>query len=161
MQDKVAPASKPRILVLGVGNLLLGDEGVGIHVVRRLQSETLDENVTVIDGGTGGYSLLEYFQDADLAVVVDAALDGNPPGTITRISPRFARSYPPTLVSHDVGLKDTLAALEMLGQKPEIMLFAISIESPGQPTLDLTPAVERAVPRAVRAIADFLKNPPA
>jgi hydrogenase maturation protease len=158
MREKDSPAPKPRILVLGVGNLLLGDEGVGIHVVRRLQSEPLGENITVIDGGTGGYSLLGYFQDADLAVVVDAALDGNPPGTITRISPRYARNYPPTLVSHDVGLKDTLAALEILGQKPEIILFAISIESPGCPTLELSPTVERAVPRAVRALTGFLEN---
>jgi len=158
MQDNDAPVHKPRILVLGVGNLLLGYEGVGIHVVRRLQSEPLDGNITVIDGGTGGYSLLEYFQDADLAVVVDAALDGNPPGTITRISPRYARNYPPTLVSHDVGLKDTLAALEILGKKPEVVLFAISIESPGRPTLELSPAVARAVPKAVRALTGFLEN---
>jgi hydrogenase maturation protease len=158
MSGESAADRKPRILVLGVGNLLLGDEGAGIHVIRRLRSEVRAENVIIVDGGTGGYGLLGYFEDADLAVVVDAALDGNPAGTITRLSPRYARDYPPTLVSHDVGLKDTLAALELLGKKPEVVLFAISIENPGRPTLELSPAVEQSIPQAVRAVVRFLEQ---
>jgi hydrogenase maturation protease len=158
MPDESAPRLKPRILVLGVGNLLLGDEGVGIHVIGHLRSEVRGENVTIVDGGTGGYGLLGYFEDADLAVVVDAALDGNPAGTVSRLTPRYARDYPPTLVSHDVGLKDTLAALELLGKMPEIVLFAISIENPGRPTVELSPAVERAIPPAVRAVTRFLEK---
>jgi len=158
VKDKDSPGVKPRVLVLGVGNLLLGDEGVGIHVIRRLQSKIRAENITIIDGGTGGYSLLEYFEQADLVVVVDAALDDNPPGTISRVSPRFATDYPPTMVSHDVGLKDTLGALALLGKKPRLVLFSISIENPGSLTLELSPAIERAIPRVVKAVADFLKS---
>ena len=149
---------KERVLVLGVGNLLMGDEGVGIHVIRRLRSRIRAENIVIVDGGTGGYDLLEYFEQADLAVVVDAALDDRPPGTISRLSPAFAADYPPTMVSHDIGLKDTLGALDLLGKKPRLVLFAISIENPGYLTLELSPAVQRAVPLAVDAIAAYLQS---
>jgi hydrogenase maturation protease len=153
-----SPALKTRILVLGWGNLLLGDEGVGIHVVRRLQTRIWAENIAVIDGGTGGFSLLEYLQRADLAVVIDAALDDHPPGTIRRISPQYAADYPAAMVSHEVGLKDTLGALDLLGKKPQIVLFSISIENPDHMTLDLSPAIERAVPLAVEAVIEFLES---
>jgi hydrogenase maturation protease len=151
-------AVKDRILVLGVGNLLMGDEGVGIHVIRRLRTRIRADHIIIIDGGTGGYDLLGYFEQADLAVIVDAALDDKPPGTISRLTPSFAADYPPTMVSHDIGLKDTLGALELLGQKPRLVLFSISIENPGRLTLELSPPVERAVPLAVDAVAEYLES---
>ena len=70
------------ILVLGIGNLLMGDEGVGVRAVERLQCEEWPEGVTVVDGGTGGFHLLEYLQSFSPIVMIDATMDGQPAGTL-------------------------------------------------------------------------------
>jgi hydrogenase maturation protease len=73
--------------VLGLGNILMGDEGIGVHVVRALEQHTLPAGVECLDGGTGGFVLLEPLESADRIVLVDAAADGNPIGTVTRTTP--------------------------------------------------------------------------
>ena len=78
------------ITVLCVGNYLMGDEGVGVHFARMMEKEGVPEGVTVIDGGSGGFKLLEYMDDDNDLVLVDAMLDDRPPGTITMRKPRFA-----------------------------------------------------------------------
>jgi hydrogenase maturation protease len=121
-----------KTLVLGLGNVLMGDEGVGVHVVRALEQHTLPAGVECLDGGTGGFVLLEPLQSADRIVLVDAAADGNPVGTVTRTTPRFSRDYPPTLTAHDIGVKDLLDAFYIQGGEREIVLYAIAID-PRQP----------------------------
>ena len=66
-------------LVLGVGNLLLKDEGVGIHVIKALENEKLPAHVHLMDGGTGGLHLLSWLQGYDRIIMIDATLDNNPP----------------------------------------------------------------------------------
>jgi hydrogenase maturation protease len=109
-------SSGEKTLVLGLGNVLMGDEGVGVHVVRALEQHTLPPDVECLDGGTGGFILLEPLQQASRIVLIDAAADGNPPGTVTRTTPRFSRDYPPTLTAHDIGVKDLLDAFYMQGE---------------------------------------------
>ncbi len=117
-----------KTLVLGLGNVILGDEGVGVHVVRALEKRELPPGVECLDGGTGGFILLEPLQSADRIILIDAAADGNPPGTVTRTTPRFSRDYPPTLTAHDIGVKDLLDAFYMQGGTREVVLYAISID---------------------------------
>jgi hydrogenase maturation protease len=105
----------------------MGDEGVGVHVVRRLETMPLPDGVTLLDGGTGGLHLLSALQQARHVVLVDATIDGAPPGTVRRLCPRFSHEYPRSLTAHDIGLKDLLDALYLLGAEPDITLFAISI----------------------------------
>jgi hydrogenase maturation protease len=151
------PAKKPkRIVVLGLGNLLLGDEGAGVRVIHRLRRTGEPGNVELIDGGTAGYQLLEFFDQADLVVVADAARDGRRPGTVTRLTPVFGPGYPPTLLPHDIGLKNLLDALTLLEKKPEIVMFTISVAAIERASLDLSPEVERGVRSAADQIRDFL-----
>ena len=110
----------------------MGDEGIGVYVVRALESHTLPEGVECLDGGTGGFVLLEPLQSAGRIVLVDAAADGNPIGTVTRTTPRFSRDYPPTLTAHDIGVKDLLDAFYIQGGEREVVLYAIAID-PRQP----------------------------
>ncbi len=127
-----------KTLVLGLGNVIMGDEGVGVHVVRALEKHALPAGVECLDGGTGGFILLEPLQNADRVILIDAAADGNPPGTVTRTTPRFARDYPPTLTAHDIGVKDLLDAFYMQGGTREVTLYAITID-PHQPiSMDLS-----------------------
>jgi hydrogenase maturation protease len=92
----------------------------------------LPADVECLDGGTGGFILLEPLESAASVILVDAAADGNPPGTITRTTPRFSRDYPPTLTAHDIGLKDLLDVFYMQGGGPDVVLYAITID-PHQP----------------------------
>jgi hydrogenase maturation protease len=110
----------------------MGDEGIGVYVVRALEQHTLPAGVECLDGGTGGFTLLEPLESAGRIILVDAAADGNPVGTVTRTTPRFARDYPPTLTAHDVGMKDLLDVFYIQGGEHEITLFAITID-PKQP----------------------------
>jgi len=118
--------------VLGLGNVLMGDEGIGVYVVRELEGKELPPGVECLDGGTGGFTLLEPLENADRIVIVDAASDGNPIGTVTRTTPQFSRDYPPTLTAHDVGMKDLLDMFYIQGGEHEIILYAITID-PKQP----------------------------
>jgi hydrogenase maturation protease len=147
-----------RILILGIGNLLMGDEAIGIHVVRELQDLDRRPDVDVVDGGTGGFHLLEYFQTYDRLILVDAAADGASPGTVRLIRPRFSKDFPPTLTAHEIGLKDLLNAAQLLDAQPEIRLVTISIgEVPGA-RLELSAAIKAAIPQAARLVREQLST---
>lgn len=134
------------MLVLGIGNILMGDEGVGIEVVRHLQQFSLPPEVTCLDGGTGGFHLLGPLQEARRVILVDATIDGAPLGSVRRLRPRYAKDYPRTLTAHDIGLKDLLDAVYLLGDVPEVTLFAVSIAPLQEMGLGLSAALAARVP---------------
>jgi hydrogenase maturation protease len=140
--------NQPRsILILGIGNYLMGDEGIGVHLAEELTGDTsLPANVTVLDGGTGGFHLLEHFEQHDIVILIDATLDQRVPGTIRLIKPKFAKDFPQAMSTHDIGLKDMVSALQLLGTMPEIHLFVVSIESIQQQGIELTKEVKAVVP---------------
>jgi len=149
--------SSKKTLVLGLGNVIMGDEGVGVHVARALEKHTLPPNVECLDGGTGGFILLEPLQNADNIVLIDATADDNPPGTVTRTTPRFSSDYPPTLTAHDIGVKDLLDAFYMQSGQRKVVLYAITID-PEQPiSMELSETVGYAKQEAVRLILEELK----
>lgn len=151
-----------KILVLGIGNYLMGDEGLGPHLAYRLEQSGIPENVDVVDGGTGGFHLLEYFENYSQVILIDATLDGRAPGTIRLIKPRFAQDFPPAMSTHDIGLKDMVSALQLLDRMPDIHLFVVSIETIQQQGIELTPEVEAVMPELeerVRVLVSELLEP--
>jgi hydrogenase maturation protease len=145
---------KNKVLILGIGNYLMGDEGVGVHVANRLQNENLPAEVDVVDGGTGGFHLLGYFEGYETVILIDATLDDNPNGTIRLIKPRFAQDFPKAMSTHDIGLKDMVSALQLMGKMPTIHLFVVSIESLQQQGIELTEEIENVIPELI----DKIKN---
>jgi hydrogenase maturation protease len=141
-----------KTLILGVGNLLLKDEGVGIHIVRALEKEELPPEVTVLDGGTGGLHLLSWLEGYDRIIMVDATLDGNPPGTIRLIRPRYASDYPLLMSAHEIGLRDMIEVMHLGEHAPEVELILISVCDINELTIQLSPAVEASIPEAIRLI---------
>lgn len=133
-----------KTLILGLGNVIMGDEGIGVHVVRALARHDLPEGIECLDGGTGGFILLEPLQSADRIILIDATADENPPGTVTRTTPRFVRDYPPTLTAHDIGVKDLLDAFYMQGGNRDVVLYAITIDPHQSISLELSPACAQA-----------------
>jgi hydrogenase maturation protease len=145
-------------LILGIGNILMGDEGVGIHVVKYIEENELAPGVDCVDGGTGGFHLLEFFRRHAHVVMVDATIDGNAAGTVTRLTPRFSHEFPPTLTAHDIGLKDLLDALYLLDEHPVITLFTISLERVGGLELKLSEEIAAAVSQAAEKVASFVRT---
>jgi len=139
--------NKIPLRIIGIGNLLLGDEGVGVHVVRHLLEQGhLPEGVDCLDGGTGSLVLLEPLQTADRIILVDATMDGSPPGTLRRLVPKFSSDFPPSLAAHDIGLRDLLDSFYLLGDTPpDVILFTVSIAEIQNMVTELSPEVAAAV----------------
>ena len=144
MNLTVAPK---RPLILGVGNLLMGDEGVGVAAIRHLEENGFADRAELVDGGTSGFHLLGLFRDRQHIILIDAATDGKPAGTVSLIRPRYASDFPPTLTAHDIGLKDLLESAALLGDLPEVDLITVSIGGLGSMTMELSPAVAAALPQ--------------
>jgi hydrogenase maturation protease len=136
----------------------MGDEGIGVHVVRALAGHALPENVTCLDGGTGGFILLEPLQQAERIILVDAAADENPIGTVTRTTPKFSRDYPPTLTAHDIGVKDLLDAFYMQDGSRDVTLYAITIDPHQQISMELSPPCSQAAAETVDRILKELNS---
>jgi hydrogenase maturation protease len=130
-------------LVLGVGNLLLSDEGVGIHAVQALHgSGRLPEDVEVVDGATAGLGLLYYIEGVERLVIVDAMETGAEPGTLRRLTGDQLRTYLSMKVSpHEITLTDFLATAKLRDLYPrEVVVWGVQ---PGslEVGVELSPAV--------------------
>ena len=136
-----------KILILGIGNYLMGDEGVGVHFARYLESLPLPDFVDVLDGGTGGFHLTNYLEAYPNVILVDATLDNYPLGTIRLLEPRFSKDYPRAMSTHDIGMKDLIEAMILMGTLPKIYLFAVSIATLQQQQVTLSPDIEAVLPK--------------
>jgi hydrogenase maturation protease len=141
-----------KTLVLGVGNFLLKDEGVGVHAIRALEKELLPPGTDLLDGGTGGLHLLAWLQDYERIIMIDATLDNRLPGTIRRIRPRYASDFPPLMSAHEIGLRDMIEAMILAGHYPEIELLVVSVSDIGELGVELTPPVEASLAEIVRQV---------
>ncbi len=151
-----APSEKP-ILVLGVGNLLLKDEGVGIHVVRSLAAQELPPDVEVMDGGTRGLDLLMLFQGRRLVIIVDCARMGEKPGAMRVFE---ARDLPPqqgrAFSVHGINLGDALELGERLGMLPEVVIVGVEPEKIDI-EIGLTDAVKAIVPKIEKTVRELIQ----
>ncbi len=122
LATRPAPALAMRIVVLGVGNILLSDEGLGVRIVERLPlSYSLPPEVELIDGGTCGMEMLENLEGLDALIMIDAIRAGKPPGTPIRLADTAVPVFFKTKLSpHQIGLCDVLATLAMLGRAPKL-----------------------------------------
>jgi hydrogenase maturation protease len=147
-----------RPLILGVGNLLLGDEGIGVLAAQRLAKTNLAAKADIVDGGTGGFHLLSLLQDYARVILIDAAADGRPPGTITRLRPRFASDFPRSLSAHDIGLRDLIETAALLGELPRIDLITVSIEKVQSLGLEVSEPVSAALARIEELVRSLLEE---
>lgn len=146
------------ILIMGVGNYLMGDEGVGVHVIQEMAKLKLPDHVDILDGGTGGFLLLNCFEAYKSVIFVDATMDGKEEGTISLIRPKFASDFPSALSVHDVGLKDMIEAVYLMETKPDIQLFTISINEITPMTVELSPKVKNAIPETIEKIFNLTES---
>ncbi|PHS54381.1 MAG: hydrogenase maturation protease [Lutibacter sp.] len=146
------------ILVMGVGNYLMGDEGIGVHVIQEMAKLELPAYVDILDGGTGGFLLLNCFEAYSTVIFIDATMDGKTEGTISLIRPKFASDFPSALSVHDVGLKDMIEAVYLMEKVPDIHLFTISIKEIAPMTLELNQKIKDSIPQIIEKIINLSKD---
>ena len=134
----------------------MNDEGVGIHIVSRLEKEGLP-GADLMDGGTGGFHLLGVLQSYKTVIIADASLDQYPPGKVRVLHPRFAKDFPKQLSAHEIGLKDLIDAACLLGNMPQLHLVAISVKEFQDMGIGLSTEVENAIPDAIRCIRELVE----
>ncbi len=150
----------PRVLILGIGNLLWADEGFGVRAVEELHRHfTFPDNVRLLDGGTQGIYLVQHIRDADILIVFDAVDYGLPPGTLKLVAgdevPKFLGVKKVSL--HQTGFQEVLAMAEMLGNYPRhLLLIGVQPDELDDYGGSLRPCVKAQIAPAIAAALTFL-----
>jgi len=148
------------IAVLGLGNTLLSDEGVGVHALERLRAGyAFPAHVRLLDGGTKDIELVGWLDGVDRLLVIDAVAADEPPGTLIRLAGAEIPSHPGLALSpHQMGLRDLLAALELLDRTPaEIVLWGIEPASL-EAGVGLSPAVAAQIDALIARVLEELRG---
>jgi hydrogenase maturation protease len=148
----------PHVLVLGIGNLVMTDDGVGVRVIHLLQERYFfPDGVTLLDGGTLGLDLLHYLEGVTRLIVVDAVESGGPPGTLVRLmGEELNIAFRTKLSPHQMGLQDLLLVAELQGNAPaEMVLLGVQPGEIGM-GIELTPEVAAQVEILVKGVLQEL-----
>jgi hydrogenase maturation protease len=150
--------ARKRTLILGIGNLILKDEGIGVHVVRALEGKNLPPEVDLIDGGTATVDLLSIIYESERIIVIDALKAGGEPGTIYRFLPEDLMGTSDRPLSlHQLGLLDVLGMSRQLGGNAAVVIIGVEPKEISW-GLELTEELQAAVPKVVKAVKKELRG---
>ncbi|SDL63122.1 hydrogenase maturation protease [Maridesulfovibrio ferrireducens] len=136
-----------KLLVLGVGNILLMDEGVGVHAIEALRKEEWPENVHMVDGGTFTQDLFHVLEGYDGLLVLDIVHAGEAPGTVYMFEEDdLIQNDDQRLSLHDIDLIDSLHMAEMVGKRPRMRVIGMEPKSYTDWGLEMTPEVQKTFP---------------
>jgi len=144
--------NRKKILILGVGNVLLKDEGIGVRVAEKMMEMSLPPDVEVLEGGVKGLDLLYYIEGREKIVVVDTVKAGAPPGTLFRFTDRDLAGKKGVMRSaHGIDFSDVVAISGFMGNKPEIVFLGIEPESL-EASMELSPLMEKNIPILINLV---------
>jgi len=139
------------ILILGIGNILLRDEGVGVRVIEHLQQQKIPAAIELVDGGTSGADLIDILADRRKVIIVDAVDAGKPAGTIIRFQESDLENIPKSTLSlHELGIAETLKMTDTLNCRPQEVVFFGIQPNDISPGLDLS----KEIAEIIAVIAD-------
>jgi len=146
--------SRSPLLILGLGNLLCSDDGVGVVATQMIaETRNVPEGVQVLDGGTLGLALLPYFEDAEQAILVDAIETDAPPGTLVRLEgDEVGPAVASRLSVHQVGVADLIEAARWRDRIPPTLVLLGIVPATTELRVDLSPAVQAALPALLDSI---------
>ena len=145
-------ASK-NILILGLGNILLGDEGVGVRVIEQLFSHPFPDEIEVIDGGTAGYELINFFEGKEKVIIVDAVKTDDTPGSVYKMDLSIVQEDETVQLSlHQIGLKNVFKMASLMDLNPEVTLVGIVPKDYQDYNIGLSEEVEKAIPLAIETV---------
>ncbi len=142
------------LIVLGLGNVLMGDDGLGVRAVERLARRFAPDGATrVLDGGTLGLALLPYLEDAEEVLLVDAVRTRGAPGELVRMeAEEIAPNFDVRLSPHEIGVVDLLRGASLSGRRPEVTVLLGIVPAQVEFGVHLSRAVEQALPKLVDRI---------
>lgn len=147
-----------RTLILDIGNLILKDEGIGVHVVRTLEEKKLPPEVDLVDGGTATMDLLSVIYESERIIVIDALKAGGEPGTIYRCLPEDLMGTSDRPLSlHQLGLLDVLGMSRQLGGNAAVIIIGVEPKEISW-GLELTEELQAAVPKVIKAVKKELRG---
>ena len=150
--------ARKKVIILGVGNLILKDEGVGVHAVKELENTKLPPGVVAIDGGTATMDLLSVIHESERIIVIDALSSGGEPGTIYRCFPEDLMDADEKPLSlHQVDLLDVMLMARQLGGNAQVVIIGVEPEEISY-GMELTPKVEAALPKVIQAVFKELEG---
>lgn len=146
-------------MVVGIGNLIMQDDGVGVHVIRALEELGYSDDVELIDGGTHSYDLIEEFCRAENLIIVDAMHAGGEPGTIYRAPLDELGLEPDENITslHEMHFVEAMKMTRMLGYNPATVVFGIE-PAVIAVSMDLSPLLAEKLPRLVELINQEILN---
>jgi hydrogenase maturation protease len=149
-----------KIIIIGIGNLLLMDEGIGIYVINELEKHRLPQNVEIYDGGTGGFKLIDLMHGADEVIFVDAIDAGKAPGVITTFNSKdVCRVYRGKKYSlHDTGLLEVLEMANILDNTSEIKIVGVQPKTIKYGTM-LSQELRDSIPRIINVLFKEIGEP--
>ena len=152
---------RAKTLILGVGNILLRDEGIGVRVIEYLRQQTLPEGVEIVDGGTAGADLIDVLADRETVIVVDAVHSDKPAGTLLRFGPDdLALQQDNPLSLHDLDIPQTLAMTKMLNCEPKNVICFGVVPKCIEPGMELSDEIAEIIPiLAEKALEEALVVP--
>ncbi len=152
----MAAPSSASLLVLGLGNVLCADDGLGVAAIERLERQyRIPEGVRVLDGGTLGLALLSHIRASDDVILVDAIQGSDPPGTFIRLeADEVAPAVRNRLSCHQVGVADLLDALDMLGAYPRRLVLLGLVPQTFELNFGCSPPVDERLPALVEKIVE-------
>jgi hydrogenase maturation protease len=147
------------ILILGIGNLLLKDEGIGVHVINRLREMDLPPDVEIMDGGTLGIDLIFYIEGRKKVIVIDTVKAGDPPGTLYRFTDKELTVKKDFLrTAHGIDFSDVVGTVKQFGNKPdEIVFIGVEPEDISE-GLEPTDFIARRIPVIIELVMKELKE---
>ncbi len=147
------------ILVLGLGNILLGDEGVGVRVIEQLLSRSLPDEIEVIDGGTAGYELINFFEGKEKVIIVDAVKTDDTPGSVYKMDLSVVQEDETVQLSlHQIGLKNVFKMASMMDLNPEVTLIGIVPKNYQDYKIGLSKEVEKSIPLAIETVLKEIES---
>ncbi len=157
-KEKDKQAKAPRVVVIGVGNLLMQDEGIGIHAVQALEKMALPPDVKLVDGGTSP-DTWAYTQAGDKLIIIDAAKAGGEPGAIYKFRPEDLQNERPALASaHELGVAEALNLMTIAGNKPgETVIIGVEPEAIDW-GMELTPTLQNRLPQIIEVVMQEIKE---
>jgi len=148
-----------KILILGVGNILLGDDGFGVHLINSLSDTPFPPNIQVLEAGTVSHQLIPLFRELDHLIIIDVVEAGDTPGSLFRFSPEDLQFTKEQMVSlHQISLIDVLAMAEMAGGRPKTVIIGVQPKDVSTWSLELTEPVRAVIPKVKELIFEELKK---
>jgi hydrogenase maturation protease len=146
-------------LIMGLGNVLLGDEGFGIHVARRLKQVRLPDHVKIEEGGVGGFDLLGYLNGVTRLLVIDVMMADMPPGELRliKLGPELAEPGKTILSFHQVGVLELIRMWSLIGPEPDTYLL-VTRPQKIEVCMELSPSLQHAAGRAAKLVEDIVRE---